>query len=108
MNLNKYFGLFLLIGIVCFAFQEEAWDDQPEIVQTEIQKRIAIHRLKKASACRKTAIRLAEIVVDSIIHEEVFLPLIDTLSSPSRPFKPEKQQPNKVDTNIILKPLFEK
>jgi hypothetical protein len=105
----KWLGiLFICTMGLLLGFQKSSHVSKEQAVQNEIERRLDLFKMVKEKECMKLAIERAEAIVDSVIHNENSIPLIDTMVVPIRPVRPLKEKNIDIDTNEQVEPLFKK
>ena len=76
-------------------------------IQDKVEEKLEARRAERMKACKKAALKIAEVRVDSILLLEAKLTLSDTISKPSKAIKPPAPNLLTPKDSSEIKPLFE-
>lgn len=103
MKIIIYISLLFFFFSAC---ESATYVDKEGAIEEKVQERLAVFKKSITSRCKKSILKEAEALADSIILVRARL-LTDSLTKPNKPSRPEKPATIRVkDSLLILAPLF--
>lgn len=109
-NKSPYFLLFLFSLFLfpsCLNNEEYSPEEIAQLIQNEVDERVAEYVSIRKKQCDESTLTEATRLLDSMLIAEA-REMRDTIFQPAKPERPENPTFKKLDTDIPLKPLFEK
>lgn len=101
----------LLISCLCYSgcrtSQQETPEERKERIEKAVAQKFAKRRTERMLECKKSAIRVAELRVDSMLLAQAKSTSVDTIIKPPKPIKPDQPLINSPKDSTDIKPLFE-
>jgi len=98
--------ILLIMWSLYSSFQEVAPLTAKEMVQQEIDKKLAAFRQKESKKCREKILKRATEIVDSTLIARAMTERIDTIQRPAKPIKPPRPDMKKAKDDTAVKPLI--
>lgn len=91
----------------CRKSQQETPEARKERIEKAVAEKFAKRRAERMLECKKNAIRIAELRVDSMLLAQAKLIPVDTIDKPPVPIKPDQPIITLPKDSTEIKPLFE-